>query len=58
MAAAAPAGTALWAVGTTDKSSACAGPAAKRNAPIDASVPTSPRSFGNLETAISNFLFG
>jgi hypothetical protein len=58
MAAAAPAGTALWAVGITDESSADAGPAAIRSAPIDASVPTSPRSFGNFELAISNFLSG
>jgi hypothetical protein len=55
MAATAPAGTALWAVGITDESSADAGPAAIRSAPIDASMPTSPRSFGNFELAISNF---
>jgi hypothetical protein len=58
MAAATPAGTALWTVGITDESSADAGPAAIRSAPIDASMPTSPRSFGNFEIAISNFLSG
>jgi hypothetical protein len=58
IAAAAPAGTALWAVGITDESSAYAGPAAIRSAPIDATMPASPRSFGNFEIAISNFLSG
>ena len=58
MAAAAAAGTALCAVGITDASRACAGRAAMRSAPIDASMPTSPRSFGNFERAISNFLCG
>jgi hypothetical protein len=64
----AAAGTALWAVGTTDGSGVATaasaragfGPSETANtiAEISASMPTSPRSFGNLERAISNFLFG
>jgi len=68
IAAVAAAGTALSAVGTADGSGTATAPRARAGlspsatettiVEISASMPTSPRSFGNLERAISNFLVG